>query len=207
MESRELLTGVLPPTTTGPALPIAPPAPDQPLTAQIAPAPQPAVLEASSGVVTPAPYPTNPRVLARDRIIAHRQAARDARLASRHVTNNPLAENSSSPASSVGNAGALAVKTAWNGYWLTHSKDVAHVGLSYAKLTVSDKSRKVGFAYLKAAVKGDGKTLDQLGHTQAVKQVGTSFSQLGRSSGVKSLGHKFSSLGRSFTDRFHNIFG
>jgi hypothetical protein len=140
-------------------------------------------------------------------VLAHRRAAREARLATVQMTNNPLATNSSTPASSVGNAGVLAAKTAWDGYWLTHSKDVAHVGLSYAKLSVSENARKVAGEYLKAAVRGDGKQLNQLGRTNLVKQVGKSFQQLGRNSDVQALGRKFTSLGRSVSDRFQGIFG
>lgn len=207
MEGRVVLSTVAAPTVVMAATPIAPPAPDPVLIAGQQASPMPQVIPVQPALEAPAPVATNPRVIARDRRIAEHQAARAARLAALHVTNDPLAQDSSSPVSAAGSAGALAATTVWNGYWLTHSKAVANVGFDYGKLAVSPDVSKVGYSYLHAALRGDGKTLSRLGNTQLVQKVSHQFSQLGQSPAVQSLGHKFTSFGRSVSDKFQSIFG
>lgn len=157
--------------------------------------------------LTPDVAQMHPFVAARARaaVARHRQHVADA-LAARQAA-GPVINNSGSTGSPVGESGKLAVTTAWKGYWLTHSKDVAKVGVDYGKLTVSHDSRKLAYSYLHAALRGDTKTLNRLGHTNLVKKVGHDFSRLGSSSSVKTVGHKFKQFGNSVTDQFHKIFG
>ena len=73
--------------------------------------------------------------------------------------------------------GQYAVSDAWNGYWLVHSKNVAKVGLNFAKLTVcaqhAEGRRRVH--------QGDPQGGQRPGsssssHTNAAKKVGQDFS-------------------------------
>ena len=139
--------------------------------------------------------------------LAARLNARAARLSARSSAARPLAQNTSTPADTVGASGALAVSTAWKGYWLTHSRDVANVGFQYTKTSFSHDARKVASSYLKAALRGDGKTISHLGRTHVVKKVGNDFAQLTASKPVKAVGAKFKQFGTSVTNQYHKIFG
>ncbi len=103
--------------------------------------------------------------------------------------------------------GQEAATDAWNGYWLVHSKNVAKLGLDFAKVAVSHDTRKVAGAYISAAFKGDGKTIAQLNKTNVVKQVGNAFSSLSSSPGVKYVGSQFSDFGKSVATQFNKLFG
>jgi hypothetical protein len=106
----------------------------------------------------------------------------------------------------VAQGGAFVLNTAVNGYKLTHSLDVAKVGLNYAKLTVSHDSRKLAAAYIAAGLKGNTKTINQLNHTNLVKHLGDQFVYLSHSKPVRELGDKFSSFGRSVAKQFNHLF-
>jgi hypothetical protein len=154
--------------------------------------------------VAPAPAPNpHPRLAAR---AAFREARADY-LAELKASRPKPAPSDTSVGPLVVQSGTDAVKDAWNGYWLVHSKNVAKLGLDFAKVTVSHNTRKVGAAYIKAALKGDGKTLAQLGHTNVVKQVGNDFSDLATSPGVKYVGDQFSKFGKSVADQWNKLFG
>jgi len=193
MEGRTLLSTAAPPTVVSRPIPIAAGPTDEPLTAETALDVFPVAARATTS--------KHPFVDAR------RQALADRRAGLAVPPQGPIVQGSSSPGESAGEAGKLAVKTAWDGYWLVHSKDVAKVGLDYAKTSVSHDTRKVGAAYIKAALKGDTDTLKALGNTRAVKRVGQNFTRLTHSPAVKKLGDKFSAFGRSVADEFHKIFG
>lgn len=192
LEGRALLSTVVSATTTvSTAIPISDVPTDVPLTAANASDIFPIATAAASA---------HPVLAARRNALASRQAARiDAA--------RSISQNTSTPADAAGATGALAVKTAWNGYWLTHSRDVANVGYRYAKTTFSHDSRKLAGSYVKAAIRGDGKALNNLGHTPLVKKISNDFSQLTASKPVQTVGTKFHDFGKSVTDQYHKIFG
>ena len=119
----------------------------------------------------------------------------------------PQTQGESSPASTVGEAGQLAVTTAWDGYWLVHSTAVANVGLKYAKAAVSHDARKLGAAALGAIAKGNLTELNQLGKTRAAQTIKQDFTQLASSQPVQDVGSKFTDLGRSVTSQWAKMFG
>jgi hypothetical protein len=134
------------------------------------------------------------------------------------ATDPPLVIQNQGPASTSGASGPsgttavvqgsqYAVSDAWSGYWLVHSRNVAKVGLNFAKLTIAHNTRKVGGEYIKAVFKGDAHRIEQLNHTNAVKKVGQDFSKLSTSPGVKYVGAQFSHFGRSIADQYHKLFG
>ena len=197
MEDRALLS-VAAPTTTTPttdvstAIPISSVPTTAPLTAQNV---------ATAFPVASAGTSSHPALAARRNVLAARAAARLA------ATDGSLSQNTSSPGAAVGATSALAAKTLWNGYWLTHSKDVATAGVQYTKTTFSHDARKVAGQYISAAFRGDGKEIAALGKSPLVKKVGGDFSQVASSPNVKTVGSKFTQFGRSVADRFHQIFG
>lgn len=205
VEGRALLSAVLPPPVVAAPVPLSAVPTEPALTAATAATVYPGA--AVDAIMTATATSAHPRIEARHQALVLRRAERAARLAARHNPRPPAAQDSSSPAGTVGAAGGLAVSTAWKGYWLTHSQEVANVGLKYSRLAVAHDTRKVGYAYLHAALRGDTKTLDNLGHTPIVKKVGNEFSQLGRSRPVTQVGHKFTQFGKSVSDQFHRIFG
>jgi hypothetical protein len=102
--------------------------------------------------------------------------------------------------------GTFAVKTAWSGYKLTHSLNVAKVGANYLKVAFAHDTTKVGAAYVRAALKGNLKTLNQLGKTDLVQKVGNAFTSLSRSEGVKKLGNSFAHFGQSVASQYKRLF-
>jgi hypothetical protein len=133
-------------------------------------------------------------------------AAEVARAANK-VWAEHLAAEKASPKPTVIQRGKFVLGTAWSGYKLTHSKNVAEVGLSYAKQTVSHDSRKVAAAYLNAIFHGNMKTVNQLNHDNLVKQVGKQYVYLSHSSPVRRLGNQFVHFGRDVSTEFHHLFG
>jgi hypothetical protein len=119
----------------------------------------------------------------------------------------PTAVASSSPAGTAAAASQLAVSTAWTGYWLVHSTQVANVGLKYVKTAVSHDARKLGASALSALAKGNLTALGQLGNSSEVQSLSQKFSQLGSSQPVSEVGAKFTALGRSVTDQWDKMFG